>query len=528
MSPDPSPSTDFPHVVQLFNNRELSADAFKGCGVLFGSQHVLTCHHVVKDLAKIGTDDDWFAKDADGTVLKVSRQRIVSTDKPDLALMEIEKEGVDGQARERSQTGLSMLMGLTDQFIEMNLNHKRFYAIGGSTSCSTIAWCTDRYGRLMKPPGPQIHEIYDNVQCEGGIPDGFSGGPVLVHHDAQWVCIGINWLGRDESGNSRFLTADSIHRFLNNHRPELIGISAIRFVDLQSQHGENEDTQRKLIQAAVELLATSEKGLDTVTHQLPVDRQIAVSQVPDLKERSRAVVNELLHLPSVPEILEKIVYAMKELDRSRSKADADIIEHVAYFLIPASLTKSLLQQLTVTMSSPAGVLQMFAKTETFVELAMARLGGRKALFNPISKPRESPAGKLCVPAPPDTTIDHDHGVFIQRFVEHFTGLYPKKFVFEEQSTNVMLINHKMVKELRKYKWQYYYVFVYPKGADERARWTERSEKLSKTFPSLKVIGLTSGTSDSIFLDEFDIIDEMAEIFCRASKIEYTPYAPDDQ
>ena len=231
----PDFQNDFPHVVRLYHQRECSPEHFAGSGIILGPQHVLTCAHVAEILATKSLDNHWFAMEADGKIAKViqgpfsseaDRQRDPTL--LDLAVFELVDKDIEDQPRTPRNKPVTVLTGVTFGFLMQTFNVSRILAAGG------VGLGTDPYGMPMKHPGLAPDGTPGDFQFHGGIKEGFSGGPVVICHEDEWVCVGINWLGRKESGNSRFLSGDSLHSYLKSYCAKLINEQYVRFVDIEA------------------------------------------------------------------------------------------------------------------------------------------------------------------------------------------------------------------------------------------------------------------------------------------------------
>ena len=223
---------DFPHVVRLYYNAACLPEQFSGSGILLGSRHILTCAHVAEELEKHSRALTWFAREPDGTIVKVIKGTFTDEDERaanltlvDLAVFELDSKDVEGRTRQPPGKPLTFLKRVTYPFLKTTLEVSEIVAAGG------VELGIDPYGVLIKPPRADRDGAPVNFQCLGGIASGFSGGPAVMRHGHQLVCVGINWYGRDPAGNSRFLTGDTVYQFLARHRPELLDGPNVRFVD---------------------------------------------------------------------------------------------------------------------------------------------------------------------------------------------------------------------------------------------------------------------------------------------------------
>ena len=508
---------DFPYVIRLFRDAECR-NGFVGSGLLIGRRHVLTCAHVAD---KHHDREKWHAMDCDGSKAVVvgfdflgeEDRHNTAVGHVDLALLELESEfGETDQSG--SDATATILHGLTNLRRDINQNELR--AVGGIDLDSTETGQIQSV--LSKRDGSPV-----DVQVAGGIGDGFSGGPVIMPYGRKWVCVGIAWMGRKEAATSRILTGDTIHRFLQEKmRPDLLKATGIQFLDLHAElHAESiTETQRVLTKAAIDLLATSKKALDAIAGQLPV------GEMQDEKKWAEAVVARLIEMESTPLMLLKLVRAMNELDKQNAKDSADLIEKLAYYLIPASLNHTHVRQLTLIINTGIESFEFQAKTKTFVEIAMARINRRPIGLRGIQNASDMPSGRLCLVDPPEQGMDENHEGFIQAFVDGLSKIVPPEFLSTSRNTsvarteNIAAINVELETLYEVKGWQRYYVFKYPENDLERNQRNAVAKKLDQLFPRIAFIGLDREHSPT---DEQETLSRMRLILCRAANIENSLY-----
>ena len=291
---------------------------------------------------------------------------------------------------------------------------------------------------------------------------------------------------------------------------------AVRYPETDQSH----QTQAILTKAAVDLLSTSKKALEAMS------KQLSVNPLLDQDKWSDAVVEKLLGLSSTPLMLNEMVIVIANLDKQKSKDSADVIEKLAYFLIPASLNKSHVRRLTLIMTSGTENFEFQAKTKTFVEIAMARINVRPIELRGIKKASDTPSGRLCLVDPPEQGMDDDHDGFIQAFVDELSKIVPSDFVSTNKNPsaarteNVAAINVELETLFEVQGWQRYYVFKYPENDVERRRRNEVARKLDQMFPRIAFIGLDREHAPN---DEQEILSRMRLILCRAANIENPLY-----
>jgi hypothetical protein len=276
-----------------------------------------------------------------------------------------------------------------------------------------------------------------------------------------------------------------------------------------------EDEQRRLlVLETIQLLAKSREALQTLA------KRLKVPELADDQKWSRSVVEKLLELGSPPQILTAMIRAMNDLDKQGLKGVADILEQVAYYVAPAALSNSHVKQITVIVESKEGRFAFPAKTKMFVEIAMARINGRKTDFRVVAAQTDMPHGKFCLSNPPEPGMDQEHDAFIADFVAELSRMIGADLLSDKQHENVRAINAELDAQFELYGWQYYYVCDYRKHEAERRKRMALAVKLDKLFPRIAFIGLDRADAPQ---EELDTVIRMMHILCRAAGIEYKPH-----
>ena len=511
---------DFPYVIRLYRHRKCLPTDFVGSGLLLGMRRVLTCAHVAD---KRQSDETWYAKDCHNGTFEVARfhfcpEAVRERDPEglvDLAVLELKQNDGDERDSDGNAIAATVLYGLTD--FRREIDARQLRAVGGrylkATETGEIQSATSDTDGTGTP--------YD-IQVAGGIWDGYSGGPVILLIRKQWVCVGIASEGGRGKATSRIIPGDVVCEYLKNHRPECLSATGVQFLDIHAElHTESiTETQRVLIKAAIDLLATSKKALEAIS------KRVSVTSLQNEADWSDAVVRKLLSLSSTPLMLNELVIVMGYLDKQNAKDSADLIEKLAYFLIPASLHETHVRQLTLIITSGTESFEFQAKTKTFVEIAMARINRRPINLRGIQKASDMPSGRLCLVDPPEQGMDENHEGFIQAFVDELSKNVPPEFLSTSRnasvarSENIAAINVELETLHAVQGWQRYYVFKYPENDLERNRRNEVARKLDQLFPRIAFIGLDREHSPT---DEQETLSRMRLILCRAANIENPLY-----
>ncbi len=276
----------------------------------------------------------------------------------------------------------------------------------------------------------------------------------------------------------------------------------------------SEDEQRKaLVDEAVCLLAESVEAFEELAPR------VGLSGLANGPGPSRNAIEALLDLRSPPPILKVLVHAMDALDRDDKKSAADVLESVAYYLIPAALTDAHVSQMNIIIDATSGSFEFRAKTKTFVEIAMARINGRQTKFRPVADAQDTPSGRLCLTNPPESGMDASNECFIHDFVAELAGMIGRDLVDSDPAKTVEAINVELETQFEDDGWQYYYVFEFPQNEQGRHRRQQVATRLDDMFPLVAFIGLHSGASQ----EEQRTVTRLMRILRRAAGIERTPY-----
>jgi hypothetical protein len=114
-------------------------------------------------------------------------------------------------------------------------------------------------------------------------------------------------------------------------------------------------------------------------------------------------------------------------------------------------------------------------------------------------------------------MDQTGDRFVDAFVAHLSGMIARDLLSEELSENVRAINALLESRFDRERWQYYYVFEYPKNEAGRRQKTALAERLQKMFPKIAFIGLDC---DKVSEEELHTVTRMRDFLCRAAGIEY--------
>ncbi len=277
-----------------------------------------------------------------------------------------------------------------------------------------------------------------------------------------------------------------------------------------------EQQRELLVNEAVSRLATSSDSLRALANRLEVSIDA------DENKCARIIVDKLLEEKSPPKILAPMTKAISDLKREEASSGVDVIEDVACYVVPAALTNSHVQQMTIVADLKSGKYEFQARTRMFVELAMARIRGRRARFRDLSGPKDIPVGRFCLAAPPEAGMDKTHDRFIQDFVDGLSGMIGAELLDGDEAETVRAINAELETQLEIDGWQYYYVFEYPQHESERRRRHELATRLDAMFPLIAFIGLNRAEPSE---EEFATVSRMMRLLCHAAGIEYEPHGP---
>jgi hypothetical protein len=181
---------------------------FLGSGLLIAPDVVLTCRHVVQQPDGAGGYfDDYIpvATQVGASGADVSGQVRAADNARDLALLRL-----------TSASARPVVPFLTDLkgAAEVWLRDQPWYGIGFPAEGRGEELRVYEVESVLLGLRPGSHTLAD-VQLKGGLPEGFSGGPVLVRlQDGVWACLGVISLGGIRSATSRIIPADVVLEFL--------------------------------------------------------------------------------------------------------------------------------------------------------------------------------------------------------------------------------------------------------------------------------------------------------------------------
>ena len=127
-----------------------------------------------------------------------------------------------------------------------------------------------------------------------------------------------------------------------------------------------------------------------------------------------------------------------------------------------------------------------AKTKMFVEITIARVNGRGAMFRRVTSRTDNPSGELSLADPPEAGMDQDHKKFISDFIAYLGEMIVSDLRDQDESETVKAINAELDAQFEVEGWQYYYVFENPTHEAERRKRHELAMKLDEMFPPHRI------------------------------------------
>jgi len=235
--PPTATSTDLPFVLPLFDGTSRRTDdSFLGTGLLIAPQFVLTCYHVVAEFCHRSASGkpDSGIRTYVGEPHQVVTASVVKADSAlDLALLRLDAP-LDGLP------SMPFLMNLNAVFIERIRSWPLFasgyaeHRSGGKQTLHSLAG--------LKTTG--VHSgsgTIEDLQADGGVPTGFSGGPALVRlPGGALACLGLVFLGGERSSTTRIRPTDVLLEFIRSvdAHPKIIDARTVprpsRFVGVRS------------------------------------------------------------------------------------------------------------------------------------------------------------------------------------------------------------------------------------------------------------------------------------------------------
>lgn len=202
-------------VVRVLRKRKSGKPVFLGTGFQVGAKHILTSRHVVMEPRQYGTSRDIPVSELlldwgpDSEAIHVNQ--LICDTSMDLALAELKSE-----SDRDSACFLRSVMPKHELYLRA---HDRFtfgyVASGRKRSLRRYKVQFDLSG-FDRATG-----TLEDIQFHGGLPDGFSGAPILVELDGKWACVALAYLGGERAATSRLIAADPILEFLRASRLEL-------------------------------------------------------------------------------------------------------------------------------------------------------------------------------------------------------------------------------------------------------------------------------------------------------------------
>lgn len=206
---EPNVPDEFPYLVLLYSDR--ACRRFMGSGLLIGPRHVLSCAHVFENAPVAEKSTTWFAKLYNGRVVEVVGNPVF-TEKPrelheDIALFYL-REAV-------CEVGAPLVYRLPRTYWEPG-HQPKYFTLGQKGLTPHKRTLGEFIGNGALSDGTFL-----DAQAFGGIPDGYSGGPIVCFQHDEWWCVGIACLGGDGKATSSVITSDALFDFLRQREDQL-------------------------------------------------------------------------------------------------------------------------------------------------------------------------------------------------------------------------------------------------------------------------------------------------------------------
>jgi hypothetical protein len=211
---DPAPDQPFlRHLVVV-----VSACQRHGTGIVVDESTVLTCAHVFR-----AGDHDGATWDERGYLIApggriIDRTRIQLDRDLDLALVRVPPGQLQGLEPTTFIRGVSSV-GPHRRWL---LARGRWGAVGFSDRRAAP--------EVVVPDCEGLHLDAPDLHFKGGVPTGYSGGPVLWSPKKGPVCFGVVRLGGERAGTSRAHLSDTVLDFLARHHthPREVSVEVVR------------------------------------------------------------------------------------------------------------------------------------------------------------------------------------------------------------------------------------------------------------------------------------------------------------
>lgn len=275
-----------------------------------------------------------------------------------------------------------------------------------------------------------------------------------------------------------------------------------------------EDQRHQLKEAAISELASCDEAMAILVKQLRIDPPA------DRQKRASAIVTALLDDADPVKLANRVVRSMQQVkgrEEPHQRAVATL-NAVAMHLIPASLAMHHIPQIHVIAESGSQQHHFQACTKTFLEIAMARLDGRPALYRTPRSQRDRPPGILSLEKPAEVEIDKTGEEFKRNFVKGLRDAMAMPDLGDpELEKAVAAINDEL--ELRRDLGEglHYYVYSLSANDDQRQRCVPIIRDLAELFPLLRFIPLESTKASK---EENQSVSLLLRILCRAAGIEW--------
>ena len=323
--------------------------------------------------------------------------------------------------------------------------------------------------------------------------EGASGSPVFVGN----LIIGVV-ANAPRRFKSRRFDAVPIYRLLQQ----------AEYDDFRKHinYSRDNDQREQLVDYAIKTLVKSRDVME----------YLAADVLSDDRELATSIVRELLQDNDVVVALTPILDAMDAF--AGNPAATNVLDDLVYVIPPAALAGTHLSQIQLIAEGKDEQFRFEAKTKTFVEVAMARVGGRPTDFQKPENQRDNPEGVFCLQKPPEAGMDEDGEKFKRAFIREMgqhivaAGLYDDDL---DELTDA--INDELELRHRRKEGLHYYVFELPENEHERANRLHVVRELDKTFPYLTFVALPKVRSTK---EERQAVSLLLRYLCRAAGIEF--------
>ncbi|WP_162666667.1 hypothetical protein [Gemmata massiliana] len=202
---------------------------------------------------------------------------------------------------------------------------------------------------------------------------------------------------------------------------------------------------------------------------------------------------------------------------------ATAIEQVCYRVMPVVYRPDDLQRAKTSIVAGAGAFVSLPVTyAASIELIMAGVDSRPALFPPPTSAKDFPSGQLLLPSPPEGGLDENGEVFLADFLNHLHGKFlPVGSPGPAEAGVERLIETVLREHLEggEHPYRYYCVLSNPPEPTAVARRQRIAERLQEMIPSVVVICLEKA-SDTAW--ELKVLSRLHRLLCKVAGVRWTP------